>query len=386
MRKKKVFPLIVNLASLIIIILALAGCSEKNNISAPTKQNSNLGTLAKHGFDGKFNQFNLVSDTKFKGARLDANLSNAWGIAVTPTGIFWLSANHTGVSTIYDSAGNQKINPVTIPTVMNAQGGAPSGDVFNFTSVFKLPSGSASKFIFVGEDGIVSAWGPTAGSSAVVVADQSTQNAVYKGVDIAQNGGNYFLYAANFKQAKVDVFDQNFTLVNNMTFSDPNIPAGYAPFNIKNINGMLFITYAKQKAPDNMDDEKGPGHGFVDIFTPAGTFVSRFASTGTLNSPWGITEGFSGDLANTILIGNFGDGRINIFRSSGEFLGQLNNKEGKPITIEGLWALFTSNSISAVGNRIYFTAGPNDENNGLFGYLLKKDKGGDKDNDNNRDD
>jgi uncharacterized protein (TIGR03118 family) len=285
MRKELIFRLVINLTSVIIIFLAITGCSEKNPVTAPALQNSNLGTLAKHGFEAQFKQFNLVSDTKFKGARLDANLSNAWGIAVTPTGIFWISANHTGVSTIYDSAGNQKINPVTIPTVGNAPGGAPSGDVFNFTSVFKLHNGNASKFIFVGEDGIVSAWGPAAGSSAMVVADQSTQNAVYKGVDIAQNGGKYFLYAANFKQSKVDVFDENFTLLNNTTFHDPNIPQGYAPFNIKNINGMLFITYAKQKAPDNMDDEKGPGHGFVDIFTPAGKFVSRFAKRGTLNSP-----------------------------------------------------------------------------------------------------
>jgi uncharacterized protein (TIGR03118 family) len=249
--------------------------------------------------------------------------------------------------------------------------------------VFNLPGGSASRFIFVGEDGIVSAWGPTAGSSAVAVADQSAQNAVYKGVDIAKNGPDYFLYAANFKQAKVDVFDKNFALVSNTTFIDPNIPSGYAPFNIKNINGMLFITYAKQKGPDNMDDDKGPGRGFVDIYSTDGNLVSRFASHGDLNSPWGIAEGFAGNLANTILIGNFGDGRINIFRKSGEFLGQLQDKKEKPVTIEGLWGLFTSNTIHAVGDNIYLTAGPNDENNGLFGYLTSKLKseGHGKDND-----
>jgi len=366
-----------------IILFAVTGCSEKNPVTATSLQNSNTVTLSKHGVEAKFNQFNLVSDTKIKGARLDANLGNAWGVAVTPSGIFWISANHTGVSTIYDSAGNQKIYPVTIPTVNNATGGAPSGAVFNFTTVFKLPNGNASKFIFVGEDGIVSAWGPTSGSSAVVAADQSAKNAVYKGVEIAQSGGSFFLYAANFKQAKVDVFDQNFTLINGFSFSDSKIPQGYAPFNIKNINGMLFITYAKQKAPDNMDDEKGLGNGFVDIYTPAGMFVSRFATKGTLNSPWGISQGFSGELANTILIGNFGDGRINVFTSSGEFIGQLQNKEGKPFTIDGLWALFTSNTISAVGDKIYFTAGPNEENNGLFGYLLNKK--GDNDDDHRKD-
>ena len=384
MRRTLKFRLIIQFAS-ILILLTIVGCAEKNPLTGPTVQNTNPGTLAKHGINTKFNQVNLVSDIMFQGARIDPNLSNGWGMAVTPTGIFWISANHTGLSVIYDSAGNQKINPVTIPKTGNVPGGAPSGAVFNFTTVFNLPSGSASRFIFVGEDGIVSAWGPTAGSSAVVVADQSGQSAVYKGVDIAKNGTDYFLYAANFKQAKVDVFDKNFALVQNTTFSDPNIPDGFAPFNIKNINGMLFITYALHKAPDNMDDQKGAGNGFVDVFNPDGTLIMRFASHGALNSPWGIAEGFAGNLANTILIGNFGDGRINVFRKSGEFLGQLQDKREKPVTIEGLWGLFTSNTIHAVGDNIYFSAGPNDENNGLFGYLTSKVKneehGKDKDDD-----
>ena len=363
MKKIIVTRLILDFALTIIFLLVITGCSERNPVTAPTMQNSNMGILAK---DGQIRQFNLVSDTTFPGARIDANLSNAWGITVTPSGIIWISANHTGMAAIYDSAGNQKLNPITIPTVNNAPGGAPTGVVFNFTSTgFSLPSGNPSRFIFAGEDGIISAWGPTSGSSAIVAADQSAQNAVYKGLDIAQNGDNFFLYAANFKQAKVDVFDQNFTLVSGMSFSDPGIPQGYAPFNIKNIDGMLFITYAQQKGPDNMDDQSGPGHGFVDIFTPAGTFVSRFATRKTLNSPWGIAEGLSGNLINTILIGNFGDGRINVFRKSGEFIGLL------PVKIDGLWGLFTAN-FPAVKNKIYFTAGPSDENHGLFGYLQDK--------------
>jgi uncharacterized protein (TIGR03118 family) len=385
MRRNLKFRLIIQF-SCILILLIIAGCSEKNPVTSPSLQNSNLGSLAKHGVETNFNQVNLVSNVSLKGARMDPNLGNAWGITATPTGIFWISANHTGLSTIYDSAGNQKINPVTIPTSGNLPGGAPSGVVFNFTSVFKLPGGSASRFIFVGEDGIVSAWGPSAGTTAKVVADQSAQSAVYKGVDIAQNGGSYFLYAANFKQSKVDVFDENFALVNNMSFSDPNIPDGFAPFNIKNINGMLFITYALHKAPDNMDDQKGPGNGFVDIFNPDGSLVMRFASHGALNSPWGIAEGFADKLSNTILIGNFGDGRINIFSKSGEFLGQLKDKKEKPVTIDGLWGLFTSNTISAIGNKIYFTAGPNEENNGLFGYLSGKNKDNGHDRDKKDDD
>jgi len=368
--KIKLFRFVVYIVQ-VIIIFAVIGCSEKDPVTTPVAQNS-TGSLAKAGFLGQFDQFNLVSDTVFPGARMDANLGNAWGIAVAPTGTFWISANHTSVSTVYDPQGVQKINPVAVPTVGNAPGGAPSGVVFNFTTVFNLPGGNPSKFIFVGEDGIVSAWGPTSGTSAVVTADQSAQNAVYKGVDIGLSGGNYYLYAANFKQSKVDVFDSNYVLQSNFSFSDPDIPKDYGPFNIKNINGMLFICYAKHKAPDNMDDQKGPGNGFVDIFTTDGSFVKRFASRCSLNSPWGIAQGFTGKLANTILIGNFGDGRINVFNWSGDFVGQLLDHKEKPITIQGLWGLFTSNSIAAVGDRIYFTAGPNDEDNGLFGYLLTK--------------
>ncbi|MDR3611001.1 MAG: TIGR03118 family protein [Ignavibacteriaceae bacterium] len=373
MRKKPVIRLFISFASLIVVLLTVTGCAEKSPVTSPNMQNANNSALPKPGIQTKFQQFNLVSDISFPGARMDPNLTNAWGLTVTPTGIFWISANHSGMSTIYDSSGNQRINPVTIPTVGNAPGGAPSGVVFNTTSFFKLPNGNLSRFIFAGEDGIISAWAPSSGSSATVVADQSARNAVYKGIELARNGSDYFLYATNFKQSKVDVFDTSFHLVNGMPFNHPKIPQGFAPFNIKEINGMLFITYALHKAPDNMDDQKGPGNGFIDIFTTAGVFVSRFASQGALNSPWGITEGFDNEkLGSTILIGNFGDGRINVFRTSGEFMGQVRDEKEKPVTIEGLWALFTSRTIPAVGNRIYFTAGPNDENDGLFGYLLSK--------------
>ncbi|MDP4115248.1 MAG: TIGR03118 family protein [Bacteroidota bacterium] len=379
MKKNMVNGLVINFAIIIIIsTLLMTGCSDKKH-NEPTAQNSSDISLDKRVMDVKFRQINLVSDISYPGARIDPNLSNAWGIAVNPTGIFWISANHTGLSTVYDSSGGAKAILVTIPTVSGGTIGAPSGIVYNYTSVFKLPNGNASRFIFVGEDGIVSAWGPSSGTIAAIVADRSSQNAVYKGVEIAQNGSGYFLYAANFKQSKVDVFDSNFNLVNSITFNDPNIPIGFAPFNIKSINGMLFITYAKQKGPDNMDDEKGPGNGYIDIFTPSGAFVSRFASRGKLNSPWGITEGPTGKLSNTILAGNFGDGRINVFSSSGQFMGQLRGKGERALKIDGLWALFTSETIPAVGNKIYFTAGPNDENNGLFGYLLSKGVRGDDD-------
>ncbi len=174
-------------------------------------------------------------------------MSNAWGITVTPIGRFWISDNQTGLSTIYDSSGTQVLDPFTIPTVGNVPGGTPAGVVFNPTSFFKLPNGNQSKFIFVGEDGIVSAWGPSLGTSTMVVSDQSAQQSVYKGVDLAQNGSDYFLYATNFKQNRVDVFDTSFALVNNMPFNDANIPQGYAPFNVKNLGGMLLSLSPNKK-------------------------------------------------------------------------------------------------------------------------------------------
>ena len=369
MRKRNMYVLLTSLA--LFFVLLTAGCSEKNPVSElPNSENS----LAKNGLAG-YDRVNLVSDITFPGARIDPNLQNSWGISVTPNGRFWISANHTGVSVIYDSAGNQVLDPVTIPTVGNVPGGSPTGQVFNPTSFFKLPDGNAAKFIFVGEDGIVSAWEPSLGSTAMVVSDQSGSESVYKGVELAQNGNDYFLYATNFKQNRIDVFDTSFTLVNTMSFNDPGIPQGYAPFNIKEINGMLYVTYAKQLAPDNEDDDSGPARGFVDIYTTGGDFVSRFASHGTLNSPWGIAVGPESRFGNTILIGNFGDGRINVFRESGQFMGQLRDNNNRAITVGRLWALFTSETIPAVGNRIYFTAGPNDEANGLFGYLAQSGNG-----------
>jgi uncharacterized protein (TIGR03118 family) len=370
MRMKNVYALFISFA-LCVILLAAAGCTEKNQVTPADMQNLD-NSLAKNQLS-EFTQVNLVSDIPFPGARIDPNLSNAWGIAVTPTARFWISANHTGLSTIYDPDGNQVLDPVTIPTIGNIPGGAPTGVVFNPTTFFKLPNGNVSRFIFVGEDGIVSAWEPSLGSTAMVVADQSSQESVYKGLELAQNGDDYFLYATNFKQGRVDVFDTSFALAGNISFNDPNIPHGYAPFNVKFINGMLYITYAKQKGPDNVDDDSGPSRGFVDIFTTGGEFVSRFASHGTLNSPWGLAQGPDNKFGHTILVGNFGDGRINVFRESGQFVGQLKDKNAHAVTIEGLWGLFTSETIPSVGNRIYFTAGPNDEDNGLFGYLSKDD-------------
>ncbi|MCW3126963.1 MAG: hypothetical protein JWO03_2621 [Bacteroidetes bacterium] len=333
------------LIAILILIAAVTGC-KKSSTSA------------------SYQQVNLVADTAgYSGARIDANLKNAWGIAIGPTGIFWISANHTALTTVYDRTGTQ-----ILPAVSLNAGGAPTGVIYNSTGSF-----IGSKFIYAGEDGIISAW--TSGTATAIVADRSSASAVYKGITIASDGGANFLYAADFKNGHVDVFDQSFTYVTTKPFADPSIPAGFAPFNIQNIGGKLYVTYAKQKGPDNEDDEKGAGNGYVNIFNPDGTLVKRFASQGTLNSPWGLTQVSSGfgQNSNDILVGNFGDGRINIYDANGSYQGQLMDG-GTPITIDGLWALqFPQNGVPAGDqNQLFFTAGPGDEEHGLFGYIQKR--------------
>ncbi|HMH21525.1 MAG TPA: TIGR03118 family protein [Puia sp.] len=346
---------------LLALLMAGAGCHKDYN------------TTAAPLIPGTYQETDLVTDVAigYGAARIDPPLLNAWGIAVNPAGIVWISANHAGATTVYDSTGKTVLGPVAIPSQGTHFGGSPTGVVFNGTTDFVIPSNQKiAKFIFVNEDGTVSAWG--AGDSTITVADRSSSDAVYKGVALANDGSGNFLYAANFKGGKIDVFDKNFVYISTRPFADPGIPAGFGPFNIQNIGGKLYVTYAKLKGPDNTDDQAGAGNGYVDVFNPDGTLVKRFASQGLLNSPWGLAQvpaGF-GLPRHSILIGNFGDGRINVYDSTGVFNGQLQNN-GYPITIAGLWALDFPNNEATLAdpNKLYFTAGPMDESHGLFGFL-----------------
>jgi uncharacterized protein (TIGR03118 family) len=318
-----------------------------------------------------YTQVNLVADTAgFGAAKVDPNFTNAWGIAFGPTGIFWIASAEDGVTNIYDREGNMKAPAVAVPGQGSRFGGAPTGQIFNSTADFIL-NGQPAKFILAGEHGTIEAW--NAGDSTLTVADRSSTDAVYKGLAIANDGGTNFLYVANFKGQKVDVFDKNFNYVTTKPFSDPAIPPGFGPFNIQNINGNLYVSYAKLLAPDNEDDEKGAGNGYVNVFNPNGTLIKRFATQGVLNSPWGITvapSGF-GKYKDAILIGNFGDGRISAFNTTGTYLGQLENSSNNPISIEGLWGLIVPQNNVPAGdpNQLFFTAGPQDEERGLYGYL-----------------
>jgi uncharacterized protein (TIGR03118 family) len=308
----------------------------------------------------------LVADDASAGAAsVDADLVNPWGMAFGPTGILWVANNHSGTSTLYNAGGSKVATVVAIPSKDSAAGGAPTGVIYNGSSDFAIPGGGAALFIFAGEDGTISSWGASM-TSAQLVADRSAGDAVYKGIAMATNGGANYLYATDFKNSHVDVFNGTYQYVK--SFTDANIPAGFAPFGIQNINGMLYVTYAKQEGAESDDDEPGVGNGYVDVFNPDGTLLKRFASTGTLNSPWAVAlapQGF-GSFSGDILVGNFGDGMIGAYDQSGKFLGMLHDAGNTTISIEGLWGLTFGPSNSTT---LYFTAGPDDENHGLLGTL-----------------
>ena len=313
----------------------------------------------------------LVADTAGLGAAsVDSSLKNPWGMAFGPTGVLWVSDNHSGASTLYDTTGAKRALVVAVPSSGSATGGAPSGIVYNPTADFVIPGSSKALFIFAGEDGVISAWNASTGN-ATLVADRSGNGAVYKGLALAANGGANFLFATDFKQNGVDVFDATFQFVK--SFTDSTVPAGYAPFGIQAIGGQLYVTFAKQLAPANQDDQAGPGNGYVDVFNTNGTVVKRFATRGALNSPWGVAlapagfGGFSGDL----LLGNFGDGRIGAYDpATGSFIDFLRDGTANPIVIDGLWGLTFGPSPDST--TLFFTAGPDGEAHGLLGTLTAK--------------
>jgi uncharacterized protein (TIGR03118 family) len=322
-------------------------------------------------------QTNLVSDMPGVAAHTDPNLVNAWGISMEPGQPFWIANNGTGTSTLYDGTGAPSPLVVTIPAPTAGATAAPTGTVFNPSNDFNVTSGGltgASTFIFATEDGTISGWSPGVNATqAILAVNNSNSGAVYKGLALGTNSAGTFLYATNFRNGTIDVFDNSFHQVHLAgSFSDPSIPAGFAPFNVQNISGDLFVTYAMQDAAKH-DDVAGPGNGYVDVFDTSGNLLRRFASQGTLDSPWGVTLAPStfGAFAGDLLVGNFGDGTINAFDpTSGNFLGQLQNQNGQTLAIPGLWGLtFGSGGSGGSADTVYFTAGPNEEQHGLFGSL-----------------
>jgi uncharacterized protein (TIGR03118 family) len=309
-----------------------------------------------------FTSTNLVTDAS------DSQLLNPWGISTTGSGPLWISDNGIGVSTLYSvdpatSVATKQSLIVTIPG-----DGSVTGQAFNGGAGF-----NNDRFLFVNEDGTISGWRGSLGTTAEILQSPAVEN-VYKGAALLSVGGHSYLLAANFATGSVNVLKGEMGAPNLAgNFTDPNLPAHYAPFNIAVLGDKVYVTYALQ---NGKDDLPGAGHGFVTAFDLNGNFLGRIGATGTLNSPWGLAiapSGF-GSLAGNLLVGNFGDGRINIFSAdpgSPGFLGQLTEaKTGNPLSIDGLWGLIPGGGGSA-GNvhDIYFTAGPNDESGGVLGVL-----------------
>lgn len=327
-----------------------------------------------------YQQHNLVSDGFVPADHPDANLVNAWGVAFNPFGPVWVADNGTGVSTLYDGAGNALTLFVHIPSPGNSDGGGnPTGIVFNGSTGFAVTKGSASgasKFIFATEDGLIAGWAPNVDSNHAITAvdNSATTGAVYKGLALSAGGSGSLLYASDFHNNKIDVFDSSFKPVTLPpgAFTDPALPMGFAPFGLQAINGNIYISYAKQDA-DRHDDVKGKGLGFVNVFDPNGNLIRRVVTRGKLNAPWGMTlapAGF-GKFSNRLLVGNFGDGRINAYDlATGTFIGQLKGVDHRPIQIDGLWGLAFGNGLmSQPVNTLFFAAGPDDEHHGLYGRI-----------------
>jgi uncharacterized protein (TIGR03118 family) len=332
---------------------------------------------------GSYLQTNIVSDVKGTARVTDPRLVNPWGIVAGPGTPFWIADNNAGVSTLYTGTGASFAGApasVTIPAPAGSiatAAGAPTGVVFNGSSNFIVHQGGASGpslFLFATEDGTIAGWSPTASpTSAVIAVDHSAEGAVYKGLALAANGSQTLLYSANFRENSIDVFDGNFQpVVIAGAFTDAQIPAGFAPFDIANLNGKLYVSYAKQNGAKH-DDVAGAGNGYVDVYDLNGKLLDRLISGGALDSPWGLAlapAGF-GKFGNNLLVGNFGDGTINAFDPiSGKELGSLNDQHGKTLHIEGLWGLaFGNGQNTGDATTLFFTAGIGGEKHGLVGSL-----------------
>jgi len=314
-----------------------------------------------------YKQTNLTANVAGVANHTDSQLSNPWGISFLPGNPFWIANNNGGASTLYDAQGNKQQLVVTIPSASAnpCSPACPTGSVANSS-----PDFNGGAFIFDTEDGIIANW--TGANSAVVAFDNSANGAVYKGLALLKGSSGNFLLAANFKSGKVDVFDRNFNVASLPgSFTDPNLPAGFAPHGIHIINNQVYVAYAMQDAAKH-DPVPGSGSGVVDIFDMNGNFVKTFVSGGQLNAPWGVvaTPAAFGMFSNAILVGNFGDGTIDAFDSTGKSLGQVTDSASKPIVNPGLWDMAFGAGGTGDPNTLYFTAGGSTQTSGLFATLV----------------
>jgi uncharacterized protein (TIGR03118 family) len=327
----------------------------------------------RHLLAAGFGLVNLASDVPGLARTTDPNVVNPWGLAFSPTGPFWLADNGSSVSDIIDGAGGPFALVVPVPS-----GSAPTGVVFNGGSGFVISENGVAapgRFLFVTEAGTIAAWTAVVDPArALLAVDNSTAGAVYTGVAVATTAaGRDLLYVADFGRATVDVFDQRFQPVTRAgAFQDPNLPDGFAPFNIQDIDNLLFVTYAERDA-NGHDDVPGAGHGYIDVYNTDGSLLRRFASEGPLDSPWGLAlapskfGAFGGDL----LVGNNGDGHISAYDpQSGVLRGQLAGDNAAPIAIPYLWALsFGNGHVGGDSGTLFFAAGVDDSAHGIFGAI-----------------
>ena len=318
----------------------------------------------------------LVSDKPGVANHQDTDLVNAWGLAAGPQTPWWVADNGTSLSTIYGADGTKGSFVVSVPE-------DPTGMVFNGGSDFVVTDGThsgPSLFLFDTEAGQILGWNPNVpppapSTQSFVVVDKTNEGAIFKGLAIASTPDGDRLYATDFANAEVDVFDGDFTQIDTPgQFTDPNLPKHYAPFGIQTIGDHVFVTYGKQ-VPGSGDEADGRTLGFVDQYDTSGMFVARVARRGVLNAPWGLAMApgdfgrFSGDL----LVGNFGNGKINAYKWKGGawmHAGKLRRRSGTIIKIPGLWAIeFANGGPSGAPNQLFFTAGPGDESHGLFGVI-----------------
>jgi uncharacterized protein (TIGR03118 family) len=344
--------------------LTLIGFAALAAVTAPA-QNNNV-----------YVQTNLVSDVPGMAAFTDPNLVNPWGISQTATSPFWVSNHDKGNTTVYAGAGTPSTLVVTIPAANGTGQGVPTGQVAGNGTNWTLPApnGKPASFIFATEDGTISAWNSGAGTKAVIVVNNSSSGAVYTGIATSPAGATPLLYAANFSSGNIDVFDASFnptTVAGG--FKDPNLPGGFNPYNVWTLNGKVYVTYAKL-SPNKVNSVAGAGNGFVDVFDANGNLLQRIVSNGPLNSPWGVAIAPAnwGAFGGALLVGNFGDGKINAFNlTTGASLGALQDSKGNPIVNNGLWGILFGNGRSADANTLYIVANinPNNASHGLFAAI-----------------
>jgi uncharacterized protein (TIGR03118 family) len=339
-----------------------------------------IGLSATQVFAQHYTRTDLTADmaaTSPTAPNLDPNLVNAWGISRSSGSPFWISDNGAGVATLYNGSGAALPLVVKIPSPDGSGNSTPTGTVWNYSSTsFLLAPGKPAIFMFVTEDGTISGWNPGVNGTNAVVEVNRSGKAIYKGCALARTKDGVFLYATNFKTGRVEVFDSSFKLVRSQELElhrEDGRFRNFVPFDIQNVGGNLVVTFAHRQ-PGSGDEDHGAGLGFVGIYNTRLHLISTLQYGSWFNAPWGVALAPSdfGPFSHRLLISNFGDGTIHAFNAlTGEYVGAMLNPDGSTLAIDGLWGLSFGSGVASSGlpTELFFSAGPNDENDGVFGKL-----------------